>query len=107
MLEKWIPPHDGGGIYTLGGIQSGTVISENHLHDSRMGPYGQGYPISMIYLDNHTSRIVVRDNVVKDGKAEQRNGSRGKTLQDNVQGNPAVEANAGVKPGCHPGRITR
>ena len=55
---------DGGGIYTLGGIQNGSVIAENHVHDIRMSKWAGGYPIDLVYLDNHTSKIVVQDNVI-------------------------------------------
>lgn len=95
---------DGGGVYTLGGIQEGSVIAENFLHDIQRGPWAGSYGIDHIYLDNSTSRILVKDNVVRGGRAAERNGSRGNTLQNNTQGNPEIEQNAGLKPGHRPTR---
>lgn len=92
---------DGGGIYTLGGIQTGTVISGNYVHDTRQ-PKWDRYRVSQIYLDNYSSKITVKDNVVKGGKAEARNGSKGNTFKNNVQSNPAIEKNAGIRPGYNP-----
>lgn len=91
---------DGGGIYTLGGIQNGSVIAGNFVHDINQ-PQGH-YPIDYIYLDNTTSAIMVRDNVVTGGRVAERNGSRGNTLEDNVQRNSEIEKNAGIKPGYNP-----
>jgi len=93
---------DGGGIYTLGGIQKGTIIAENFLHDINSGEWAGSYPVSMIYLDNHTSQILVRDNVIRGGKAEERNGSKGNYLLRNVQSNKNIESNAGIKKGYNP-----
>ncbi|SMP65604.1 Right handed beta helix region [Neorhodopirellula lusitana] len=93
---------DGGGIYTLGGIQTGSVISGNYLHDIAPGPYAGTYPIDVIYLDNYTSKVLVKDNVVNGGKAAERNGSKGNTLLNNSQSNPAIEKNAGIQPGFTP-----
>jgi hypothetical protein len=91
---------DGGGIYTLGGIQNGSLIAGNFIHDIHQ-PLGH-YKIDYIYLDNFTSAITVRDNVVTGGKAAERNGSRGNKLENNVQNNPDIEKNAGIKPGYNP-----
>jgi hypothetical protein len=93
---------DGGGIYTLGGIQKGTVIAENFLHDIKSGEWAGSYPVSMIYLDNHTSQITVRDNVIRGGKAEERNGSKNNYLFGNVQSDKNIESNAGIKNGYNP-----
>jgi hypothetical protein len=95
---------DGGAIYTLGGIQEGSVIAENYIHDITRGPWAGTYGIDQIYLDNWTSRILVENNVVRGGRAAQRNGSKGNTLRNNVQSNPEVEQNAGIKPGYRPTR---
>lgn len=93
---------DGGGIYTLGGIQTGTLIAGNFLHDIERGSWAGLNPVSMIYLDNHTSQITVRDNVILGGKAEQRNGSKGNFFVRNVQSNSYIENNAGIKKGYNP-----
>ncbi len=93
---------DGGGIYTLGGIQKGTVIAENFLHDITSGEWAGSYPVSMIYLDNYTSQIMVRDNVIRGGKAEERNGAIENYFVRNVQMNKNIENNAGIKNGYNP-----
>ena len=95
---------DGGGIYTLGGIQEGSVIAENYTHDIEHGPWAGTYGIDHIYLDNWTSRILVENNVVRGGRAAQRNGSRGNILRNNVQSNPEIEQRAGLNPGYRPMR---
>jgi len=92
---------DGGGIYTLGGIQEGTVIASNYLHDINQ-PKWDHYAVSQIYLDNYSSRIAVRDNVVNGGKAEQRNKADHNTFINNTQSDPKIEKYAGIKPGYHP-----
>ncbi|MBU0911355.1 MAG: right-handed parallel beta-helix repeat-containing protein [Gammaproteobacteria bacterium] len=93
---------DGGGIYALGGIQKGTVIAENLLHNISRGEWGGTYPISMIYLDKYASKIMVRDNVIRGGKAEERNGAEGNYFFRNVQSDKHVESNAGIKHGYNP-----
>ncbi len=93
---------DGGGIYTLGGIQQGTFIAENYLHDIKAGKWAGSYAIDFIYLDNFSSQILVKDNVVAGGKAAERNGAAGNTLINNIQSNPAIEKNAGIKAGYTP-----
>ncbi|MGB6222288.1 right-handed parallel beta-helix repeat-containing protein [Haloferula sp.] len=93
---------DGGGIYTLGGVQEGTVIARNHIHDIVPTYLTGRYGIDLIYLDNFTSKALVKDNVVNGGKAEERNGSEGNTLINNTQSNPEVETNAGIKPDYNP-----
>ncbi len=92
---------DGGAIYTLGGIQTGTVIAGNYVHDTNQSKW-DNYRVSHIYLDNYTSKVTVKDNVTKGGKAEERNGSKGNVLENNTQSNPAIEKNAGIKPGYTP-----
>lgn len=49
---------DGGGIYTLG-VQNGTVIENNYIHDI----YAYKDMVCLIYLDEGTSEITVRNNV--------------------------------------------
>ena len=52
---------DMGGIYTLG-VQPGTVVRGNHIHDIHHWNYG-GWAI---YLDEGSSHILVEDNVCHD-----------------------------------------
>ena len=92
---------DGGGIYTLGGIQKGTVIEGNYIHDTDQ-PKWCKYEVSHIYLDNNTSQITVRNNVVKGGEAVERNGSKGNVLSNNTQSDRSLQENAGIKPGYNP-----
>lgn len=54
---------DMGGIYTLG-VQPGTVVRGNHLHDIWSQDYG-GWGI---YLDEGTSHLLVEHNLVHDTK---------------------------------------
>jgi hypothetical protein len=89
---------DGGGIYTLGGIQRGSVIARNYVHDIHQSPLDH-YKVDHIYLDNFTSAIEVWNNVVKGGRVAERNGSSGNSLMNNTQADPEVERNAGVKAG--------
>lgn len=96
---------DGGGIYTLGGIQEGTVIASNYLHDITQ-PKWDHYRVSQIYLDNYSSKITVRDNVVNGGKAEQRNNAGYNTFINNTQSNPDVEKQAGINLEYNPRQIT-
>lgn len=91
---------DGGGIYTLGGIQNGSVIAGNYIHDINQPK--DHYKVDWIYLDNFSSGIQVRDNVVTGGRAAERNGSRENKLENNVDRNPEIESNAGIKPGYKP-----
>lgn len=96
---------DGGGIYTLGGIQKGTVIASNYLHDITQ-PKWDHYAVSQIYLDNYSSRITVRDNVVNGGSAEQRNSAKYNIFINNTQFNSEIEKQAGIRTDYNP-RITK
>ena len=94
---------DGGGVYTLGGIQTGTVISGNHIHDIHQ-PVWDRYHVDHIYLDNFSSKITVKDNVVNGGKAVERNGSKGNSLSNNTQSNPPLKRTPASSPTTRPGR---
>jgi hypothetical protein len=96
---------DGGGIYTLGGIQKGTIISENFIHDINQ-PEGH-YKVNSVYLDNFTSEILVENNVISGGSVAERNGSRGNIFLNNVQCNIEIERNSGVKIGYNPRKEKR
>jgi Right handed beta helix region/F5/8 type C domain len=54
---------DGGGIYTLSN-QVGTLIAENYIHDLKVSPWAGSYPIVAVYLDEGSSNITVKDNVL-------------------------------------------
>lgn len=49
---------DGGGIYTLG-IQSGTIIENNYIHDV----YPDKEMACLIYLDEGSSELIIRNNI--------------------------------------------
>lgn len=49
---------DGGGIYTLG-IQNGTIIESNYIHDI----YSDKEMACLIYMDEGSSEITVRNNI--------------------------------------------
>jgi hypothetical protein len=55
---------DGGGIYMLSN-QAGTLIAENYIHDLKLSPWAGEYPIVGIYLDEGSSNITVKDNVLQ------------------------------------------
>lgn len=95
---------DGGGIYFLGGVQRGSVISENYIFNIKRSRWAGNYPVDSIYMDNFTSSVLVYGNVVRGGAAAERNGARGNFLGGNVQDNDAVETNSGIRPGFKPVR---
>ena len=55
---------DGGGLYTLS-QQPGTVLSENDIYDIDRSLWAGSFPISAIYLDEGSSRITVKNNVLE------------------------------------------
>lgn len=97
---------DGGGIYTLGGIQKGSIIAGNYVHDIKQSKYGH-YKVDHIYLDNYTSKILIKDNVLPKGRVAERNGSKGNMISNTHRRNPAIEKNAGIKPGYNPKKEIR
>ncbi|MEN7551739.1 right-handed parallel beta-helix repeat-containing protein [Rapidithrix thailandica] len=54
---------DGGAIYTLS-PQPGTKILRNWVHDYGRSPWADDFPVNGIFLDNHSSHILVQDNVL-------------------------------------------
>jgi Right handed beta helix region len=99
---------DGGGIYTLGGQQTGSEIVQNYIHHVVRSRWAQNFAVLGIYLDNKTQFIKVAVNVIEacSGGAGQLNGSRDNLLQENSPKNPAVREsvirNAGIKPDYSP-----
>ncbi len=73
---------DGGGIYTLS-KQPGTLIAENYVRDIVRTSVQGGFNISGIYLDEGSSQITVRDNVLVN------TGDRGLFQNGNGPGNTA------------------
>ncbi len=91
---------DGAGIYTLS-KQPGTLVAENYVHDIvRTGVQG-GFNMSGIYLDEGSSQITVRDNVLVrtgDRKIFQNANGPNNTFTNNDGTSPTVIANAGLEP---------
>jgi Right handed beta helix region len=91
---------DGAGIYTLS-RQPGTLLAENYVHDIVRTPSVQGgFNISGIYLDEGSSQITVRDNVLlntADRKLFQNGNGPGNTLTNNDGSSSSVIANAGLE----------
>jgi hypothetical protein len=91
---------DGAGIYTLS-KQPGTLIAENYVRDIvRTGVQG-GFNMSGIYLDEGSSQITVRDNVLVntgDRKIFQNANGPNNTFINNDGTSPTVIANAGLEP---------
>lgn len=72
---------DMGGIYTLG-VQPGTVLRGNHIHDVQVRAYG-GWGI---YTDEGSSGLLVEKNLVHDVKhgGYNINYGRGNTVRNNI-----------------------
>jgi hypothetical protein len=91
---------DGAGIYTLS-KQPGTLIAENYVHDIVRTAVHGGFNMSGIYLDEGSSQITVRDNVLvntADRKIFQNANGPGNTFSNNDGTSSAVMANAGLEP---------
>jgi hypothetical protein len=56
---------DGAAIYLLS-RQPGTIVSENYIHGVRRSALAGDHPVAGIYLDNGSSYITVRNNVITD-----------------------------------------
>ncbi|MGQ7869216.1 right-handed parallel beta-helix repeat-containing protein [Sunxiuqinia sp. sy24] len=97
---------DGGGIYTLGGNQRGTIIAENYLHHINRSKWAGNWHVDAIYLDNYTQFIEVKNNVVHNAKVGgSHNHSRNNPFTNNgpiTEDNKGVVENAGVKKGYNP-----
>lgn len=102
-IERCMQLHDdGGGIYTLGGVQRGSVIADNYVSEINPGRWAGSYPLDHIYLDNFTTGILVWGNVVSGGRAAQRNGAYANFFGANVQSDRAVEESSGILKGFRP-----
>jgi hypothetical protein len=91
---------DGGGIYTLS-KQPGTLIAENYVRDIVRTNVQGGFNISGIYLDEGSSLITVRDNVLENTGDEaifQNANGPVNEFSRNAGTSPAVVANAGLEP---------
>jgi hypothetical protein len=60
---------DGGCIYTLG-LQPGTVIRGNHLHDVRRSQFAQGAPNNGMFIDQGSKSYLFESNVIYNTSAE-------------------------------------
>ena len=79
---------DGGGIYTLGGNQVGTVIEENYIHSITRSPFGWNKPnILYVYIDNSSSGITIRNNVLQPTAKEK---ARKNSLCQSWRGEPVA-----------------
>lgn len=54
---------DGGGIYTLGRMDS-TRIRDNHIHSAWLNPYSGGWGVNAVYLDEGSANKLVENNVI-------------------------------------------
>jgi hypothetical protein len=93
---------DGGGIYTLSN-QIGTLIAENYVHDLTLSPWAGNYPIVGVYLDEGSSNITVRDNVLlnipDNFRVKQNVPGPNNRLINNDGNSQTVRDNAGPEPG--------
>ncbi len=93
---------DGGGIYTLSN-QLGTLIAENYVHDLKLSPWSGGYPVVGVYLDEGSSNITVRDNVLQNipnnFRIKQNQPGPNNILVNNEGNSQAVKDKAGPEPG--------
>lgn len=60
--------NDGGAVYTIS-YQPGTIIEKNWIHNIERSVWAHVYPIAGVYLDNGSSGITVRDNVLQGSTA--------------------------------------
>lgn len=61
---------DGGGVYTLG-LQPGTVLRSNYIHDvRRSGTAHGGAPNNGFFLDQGSRGFLLADNVVRQTSGE-------------------------------------
>ena len=93
---------DGGAIYTLGGLQNGTVIAENFIQVYPKSAWTGTWSRKAVYLDNGTGNVVVKNNAATGGELKAMNGSTGCIFENNKETNPEVEKNAGIKLGYNP-----
>jgi hypothetical protein len=60
---------DGGGIYTLG-LQPGTVLRGNHIHDVHRSPLAQAAPNNGMFIDEGSKGFLFERNVIYNTSAE-------------------------------------
>jgi hypothetical protein len=60
---------DGGCIYTLG-LQPGTIIRGNHLHDVHRSSLAQGAPNNGMFIDEGSKGFLFEENVIYNTSAE-------------------------------------
>ncbi len=97
---------DGGCLYTLG-LQPGTIIRGNLLHDARRSRYAQGAPNNGIFIDEGSTGFLFERNVIYDcsGDAIRFNRSQHdwQTWRDNTFDNPQAAGQLIDKAGLQPG----
>jgi hypothetical protein len=60
---------DGGCLYTLG-LQPGTVIRGNHLHDAHRSQFAQGSPNNGMFIDEGSKGFLFEQNVIYNTSAQ-------------------------------------
>lgn len=100
---------DGGGIYTLG-LQPGTTIRGNHIHDVHRSRFAQGAPNNGMFIDQGSKGYLFEGNVIYSTHAElvrfNQCSREWHTWRDNHFGEPAEVKESGkeiiLKAGLQP-----
>ena len=95
---------DGGAVYTLGGQQHGTVISDNYIHDVVRSEWAQQWYVAGVYLDNYTQYVTIKNNVIENctESAGQWNHAKDNNFIQKDIDTASVIRNAGIKVGYSP-----